>query len=59
MIRQSMRHLAEFWCKTMHPSPMWPINGHYLCRKCLRKYPVKWELGSDRAHTRKRAMRLP
>jgi len=27
----------------MHPDPMWPVNGEYQCRVCLRKYPVAWE----------------
>jgi hypothetical protein len=31
------------WCQLMHPDPMWPVNGHYQCRVCLRKYPVSWE----------------
>ncbi len=35
--------LTNLWCKAMHPAPMWPINGHYVCPRCLRSYPVPWE----------------
>ena len=31
------------WCQLMHPDPMWPVNGEYQCRVCLRRYPVAWE----------------
>ncbi len=37
------RQLTEFWCKSMHTSPMWPSHGHYRCRTCGREYPVPWE----------------
>lgn len=59
MIRTSLRRLAEFWCKTVHPSPMWPINGHYRCRTCLREYPVAWELDSKRTDAPQTHARLP
>jgi hypothetical protein len=35
--------ITEFWCRTMHSSPMWPSHGHYQCRTCGREYPVPWE----------------
>lgn len=35
--------LGTLWCKSMHPAPMWPMNGHYQCPTCLRSYPVPWE----------------
>ncbi len=35
--------IAEKWCRAMHESPMWPINGQYTCPKCLRHYAVPWE----------------
>jgi hypothetical protein len=35
--------LTDLWCRLMHPSPMWPVNGHYRCSVCLRSYPVPWE----------------
>ncbi len=31
------------WCKLMHPDPMWPVNGKYICPTCQRTYPVPWE----------------
>jgi len=36
--------LEHAWCKLMHDSPMWPINGRYQCRRCLRHHPVAWEV---------------
>jgi hypothetical protein len=43
MAQASTGRLAAFWCKTMHPSPMWPSHGQYRCRTCFREYPVQWE----------------
>lgn len=34
---------GEAWCKMMHPDPMWPVKGKYICPTCQRKYPVPWE----------------
>lgn len=40
----SMVHaIGSSWCQLMHPDPMWPVNGQYTCRVCLRKFPVSWE----------------
>ena len=36
------RLVGEFWCKAVHARPMWPINGYYICSRCLRKYPIDW-----------------
>jgi hypothetical protein len=35
--------IGDSWCQLMHPDPMWPVNGEYQCRVCLRRYPVAWE----------------
>lgn len=35
--------LGSMWCQTMHPDAMWPVNGEYQCKTCLRKYRVAWE----------------
>lgn len=35
--------ISQVWCKTTHGQAMWPIHGKYICRKCLREYPVSWE----------------
>ncbi len=35
--------LGKHWCRVMHPSPRWPIHGHYQCPQWLRTYPVPWE----------------
>jgi hypothetical protein len=43
MIKASRHRLADFWCKLMHPAPMWPSHGRYRCRTCRRDYPVPWE----------------
>jgi hypothetical protein len=32
------------WCKALHPDPMWPVNGRYLCPKCYRTYSIPWAL---------------
>ncbi len=34
--------IAGWWCKRMHNEPMWPVNGKYICRTCLRAHPVEW-----------------
>ncbi len=38
-----LNKIGETWCRVMHPDPMWPVNGKYRCRKCLREFPVAWE----------------
>ena len=43
MIKASRHRLAEFWCRLMHPAPMWPFHGRYRCRTCRRDYPVPWQ----------------
>lgn len=30
------------WCELMHQEIMWPVEGYYRCRTCLREYPVAW-----------------
>lgn len=45
MVRTILRTtdwLADRWCYLMHPDPMWPIHGRYLCRKCQRSRAVPW-----------------
>lgn len=34
---------GRIWCKFMHPDPMWPVKGKYICPTCQRTYPVPWE----------------
>jgi hypothetical protein len=34
---------GKTWCKMMHPDPMWPVKGKYICPTCQRTYPVPWE----------------
>jgi hypothetical protein len=43
-----MECLFRLWCRTFHDEPMTPIHGRYICRRCLREYPVKWELDAKR-----------
>ena len=33
------------WCRTMHSTVMWPMNGRYICSRCLREYAVDWPAG--------------
>ena len=35
--------IRSTWCKKVHTDPMWPMHGRYICRRCLREYPVSWE----------------
>ncbi len=37
------------WCKSMHTEAMWPINGKYICPRCLHEYPVPWEVPATAA----------
>jgi hypothetical protein len=39
--------LERGWCRAMHPDPMWPIHGHYVCPACGRVYPVPWQEGDQ------------
>ncbi len=34
--------LGNWWCRKMHGTPMWPIHGFYVCRICLRSFPLDW-----------------
>jgi hypothetical protein len=34
--------LGDWWCRTIHDAPMWPIHERYQCRKCGRVHPVPW-----------------
>jgi hypothetical protein len=42
-IQQNWTRLMGIWCSLMHPTPMWPIHGHYECPKCHRIYGVPWK----------------
>ncbi len=42
--------LGEAWCRLMHRDVMWPVNGHYQCRQCLREFRVPWEDVAPRRH---------
>jgi hypothetical protein len=35
--------IADIWCRKMHTDAMWPIHGKYVCKRCLREYPVEWQ----------------
>ena len=35
--------IADLWCRKMHGEAMWPIHGKYVCKRCLREYPVAWD----------------
>lgn len=39
---QFYEEAAEHWCHFAHHESMWPVNGLYRCRTCLRTYPVPW-----------------
>jgi hypothetical protein len=44
-----LKRLKELWCKAMHDSVMWPIDGHYVCRACGCRYEVPWMSESENA----------
>jgi hypothetical protein len=37
-----IERILAAWCRNMHGAPMWPVNGKYICRKCLRSHTVEW-----------------
>jgi hypothetical protein len=37
-----IQDLRVRWCRWMHRTPMWPINGRYRCPTCMREYEVPW-----------------
>ena len=39
--------VGGFWCKKMHPAPMWPIHNYYVCPRCQRHWPVLWMKKED------------
>jgi hypothetical protein len=42
-MKRVMTAVRKSWCYSMHPAPMWPINGYYICPRCQLRYPVPWE----------------
>jgi len=38
-----LKKLGDLWCRYMHGEPMLPMHRSYVCRECLRSFPVKWE----------------
>lgn len=44
-----MRALLNLWCRLTHGTPMQPIRGKYICRVCLREFPVRWALDTEGA----------
>lgn len=41
-----MSGILAWYCRQFHPR-RWPISGGYLCPRCLRKRPVKWEAKAE------------
>lgn len=41
--RGMIARLGDLWCRRMHSDISWPVNGHYSCRQCGRRFPVPWE----------------
>jgi hypothetical protein len=35
-------NVSRIWCVMLHSDLMWPIHGHYCCRRCLRQYRIRW-----------------
>jgi len=34
----------RFWCRKLHPRPMWPMHGKYICPRCFREYRLDWDV---------------
>jgi hypothetical protein len=32
------------WCRYFHQDVLRPVRGKYTCAKCLRDWPVHWEM---------------
>ena len=45
-IQSTYATLGGLWCQAMHSDAMWPVKGEYICKTCLRRYPVAWEPGA-------------
>ena len=41
-MRNLLERIERFWCLAMHSEIMWPSQGGYQCRTCLRRYPVNF-----------------
>jgi len=37
-----MKWIADLWCRMFHGEPMLPFRDEYECRRCQRRYPVRW-----------------
>lgn len=42
-MKRVLTAVRKSWCYSMHPAPMWPINGYYICPRCQSRYRVPWE----------------
>ena len=40
MFRKLWSIVGRIWCSLAHRSVMWPVHGHYECRRCGRCYPA-------------------
>src|SRR5271169_3064726 len=40
MFRKLRWTIGTIWCSLTHESLMWPVHGHYECRRCGRRYPA-------------------
>jgi hypothetical protein len=66
MIANLFSSIGRLWCRLVHPAPMWPVSGYYICPACLRRYPVLWEprhaalvARAERARELRRVQPLP
>ena len=42
-MKRVLSAVRKSWCYSMHPAPMWPINGYYVCPRCQARHEVPWE----------------
>ena len=50
-----MISIKRSWCRLFHDSPMWPMNGRYLCRRCHCEHVAQYGLPSLTISQRERA----
>jgi hypothetical protein len=49
--------MRRLWCKWFHTEAFWPINGHYICPRCLIEHPIPFEVERMRRETLAPALR--
>jgi hypothetical protein len=35
-----MKRIGLWFCRLFHKRVYWPVNGEYICCRCLRRHPA-------------------